>query len=189
MSFHLNCTLSALTEHNSVLKKCLELYSQGHLKPIFPVESFDAEESGQAFRALQRGNLIGKAIIRVPSCLPATLCTPSTVNLALDPEASYLLTGGLGGLGKALALWMVERGARSLVFLSRSAGQSDGDQTFFEELKTLGCSVAAIPGKAQDMGDVKKATAMAENPIRGVIHLAMVLRVWIPVLNPWNVAK
>lgn len=111
------------------------------------------------------------------------------MNLALDPEASYLLTGGLGGLGKALALWMVERGARSLVFLSRSAGQSDGDQTFFEELKTLGCSVAAIPGKAQDMGDVKKATAMAENPIRGVIHLAMVLRVWIPVLNPWNVAK
>ena len=84
---------------------------------------------------------------------------------------------------------MVECGARSLVFLSRSAGQSDSDKIFFKELESLGCSVAPIPGKAQDMGDVERATAMAEKPIRGIIHLAMVLRVWISTLNQWNVAN
>ena len=165
------------------------MHRQGHLKPISPFESFEATETEQAFRALQRGNLIGKSIIKMPTSFPAHVCTPRTLDLLFNPEASYLLTGGLGGLGKALATWMVERGARSLVFLSRSAGESDGDKIFFTELETLGCSVAAIPGKAQDMGDVKRATALAEKPIRGVIHLAMVLRVWIPTLHPWDVAN
>ena len=162
------------------------MYRQGHLKPISAFESFEATETEQALRALQRGNLIGKSIIRMPKTFPARVCTPRTVDLTLDSEASYLLTGGLGGIGKALATWMVECGARSLVFLSRSAGQSDSDKIFFTELETLGCSVAAIPGKVQDMGDVKRATALAEKPIRGVIHLAMVLRVWFPTLHQWG---
>ena len=72
---------------------------------------------------------------------------------------------------------MVERGARSLIFLSRSAGQHESDKIFFTELETLGCSVAAFPGKVQDIGVVKRATALTEKPIRGVVHLAMVLRV------------
>jgi epothilone polyketide synthase E len=39
---------------------------------------------------------------------------------AFRPDASYVITGGLGALGLRVARWMVGRGARHLVLLSRS---------------------------------------------------------------------
>jgi len=102
---------------------------------------------------------------------------PRPSPLQLKSDASYLLTGGLGGLGKVIATWLVERGARSLVFLSRSAGKTPEDQEFFCELESSGCSVTAVAGKAESMEDVEKAISQAPQRIAGVLHLAMVLRV------------
>jgi epothilone polyketide synthase D len=39
---------------------------------------------------------------------------------ALRPDASYLITGGLGGLGLTLAGWLADRGARHVVLTGRS---------------------------------------------------------------------
>lgn len=72
---------------------------------------------------------------------------------------------------------MVESGARYLVFLSRSAGSSEDDKVFFAELEDMGCSVTAVAGKVQDSDDLKRAMLKTATPIKGVIHLAMVLRV------------
>lgn len=166
-----------LTEQNSALIRCLEWYEQGYSKPISPFQVFSAREAEQAFRALQRGNLIGKAVIHFPEDLSEIKCAARTPTLTLDPTASYLLTGGLGGLGKPLVTWLVERGARSLIFLSRSGGQSEKDRTFFKELATSGCTVAAVPGRVEEIADVERAIAMTKKPIKGIIHLAMVLRV------------
>lgn len=105
------------------------------------------------------------------------MSAPITRNLVFDPEASYLLVGGLGGLGKVIASWMVERGGRSLIFLSRNAGSSDEDRDFFVVLESLGCSVPAIAGQLQDIHDVARVLSSASKPIKGVVHLAMVLRV------------
>ncbi|PQE23080.1 polyketide synthase protein [Rutstroemia sp. NJR-2017a WRK4] len=96
--------------------------------------------------------------------------------LELNPTASYLLTGGLGGLGRALARWMVERGAKSLIFLSPRAGQSTEDTSFIRELESMDCEVSAVRGQAEDMCDVERAIRSTDKPIRGIIHLAMVLR-------------
>ncbi|KAJ8066765.1 hypothetical protein OCU04_004153 [Sclerotinia nivalis] len=97
--------------------------------------------------------------------------------LHLDGEASYLLTGGLGGLGKPIATWLVEHGARSLIFISRSAGKKVEDQEFFRELESSGCSVSTVAGFVESMEDVQKAIGLAPRRIAGVIHLAMILRV------------
>lgn len=113
----------------------------------------------------------------MPDNTEAIPSTPRAATLTLDADASYLLTGGLGGLGKSVALWMVQHGARSLVFLSRSAGASEDDEAFFAELRSLGCSISAVAGKAQDMVDIENAIKSAPKPIKGVVHLAMVLRV------------
>ena len=126
---------------------------------------------------LQKGSLIGKAVIQIPHPFPSNLCESHISNLNFDPEASYLLTGGLGGLGKPIATWMVARNARSLIFLSRSAGQSDEDKLFLRELESQGCSAAAIKGEVQNPDCIQKAIAAVKKPIRGVIHLAMALRV------------
>lgn len=113
----------------------------------------------------------------MPEDISSITSTTRARVLALDPKASYLLTGGLGGLGKSVASWMVECGARSLIFLSRSAGLSDESKAFFNELESLGCSVSAVAGKVQDMENVDKAISKASRPIKGVVHLAMVLAV------------
>ncbi len=42
-----------------------------------------------------------------------------------DPNKAYILVGGLGGLGLEVAYWMVTRGARKLVLVSRSGMYSD----------------------------------------------------------------
>lgn len=164
----------------------MELYQQGKLEPIPKVEFFEAAESTEAFRTLQKGNLIGKAVIQIPDPFPSNLCESDVSSLKFDPEASYLLTGGLGGLGKPIATWMVERNARSLIFLSRSAGQSDEDRLFFRELESQGCSAVAIKGEVQNPNCIKKAIATAKKPIRGVIHLAMVLRVSARKVDNWE---
>ncbi|KAL4887827.1 polyketide synthase dehydratase-domain-containing protein [Aspergillus ambiguus] len=67
-------------------------------------------------------------------------------------------------------------GARELVFLSRSAGKSESDQASFAELNTMGCKVTGVAGRAEVSEDIERAISSAGKPIKGVVHLAMVLR-------------
>ena len=154
------------------------MYSQGRIQPIRPMAVFGPEDVEQSFRHLQKGDHIGKAVVKIPKDINTIPSTSSSKPFFLNPEASYLLTGGLGGLGRSVASWLVERGARSLIFLSRSAGKTEMDQTFFAELATMGCSVVPVVGKADDMDAINKCVHKAPKPIKGVLHLAMVLKVW-----------
>jgi len=88
-----------------------------------------------------------------------------------------LLSGGIGGLGRALATWMVERGARHLIFLSRSAGVSEESKSLSDELESMGCSITMVKGGVDNIEDVKKAIEASFRPIKGVFQLAMVQRV------------
>ena len=159
------------------MKRWIEMYSQRRIGPIQPMAVFKPKDIEQSFRYIQKGDHIGKAVVSIPTDLSTIPSTSSVKALSFDPAASYLLTGGLGGLGRSIASWMVERSARHLVFLSRSAGRSDADKAFFAELQSAGCSVTAIEGKAEDIGDINTAKLKASRPIKGVLHLAMVLRV------------
>ncbi|KAI8944142.1 hypothetical protein F4801DRAFT_600379 [Xylaria longipes] len=97
-------------------------------------------------------------------------------SLSFDPEASYIVTGGLGGLGRAICSWMAERGARFITTISRSAGRSADDKSFITEMKSMGCVLTPIAGPIQDLEVVKSAISQSLKPVKGVIHLAMVLR-------------
>lgn len=72
---------------------------------------------------------------------------------------------------------MVEHDARSLIFLSRSAGLNERNQTFFKKLVSMSCVVSVVVDMTQNMGDVIKAIASTPSPIKDVIQLAMILRV------------
>ena len=103
-------------------------------------------------------------------------------DISFDSKAAYILTGGFGGLGRSVATWLVERGARALVFISRSAGSNADNHRFSLELGSLGCSVFTVTGRAENMEDVRRAVAAPSRAIKGVIHLAGILRVC--VFNP-----
>ena len=56
----------------------------------------------------------------------------SRSKLNFDQSASCLIVGDLGGLGRAVSRWVVENGARELVYLSRSAGRTLEVHSFVE---------------------------------------------------------
>ncbi|KAL8736136.1 MAG: hypothetical protein Q9181_002526 [Wetmoreana brouardii] len=159
-----------------IIRRWINMYSQKQISPISQMAVFDASNIESSFRHLQKGDHIGKAVVCIPKELREIPSTPSAKQFTLDADASYLLTGGLGGLGRSVASWMVESGARHLTFLSRGAGKSDVDRSFFTELESMGCSVTAVTGKAEDMAAVEKARLALRKPIKGIVHLAMVLR-------------
>lgn len=102
------------------------------------------------------------------------------ISYQFDPNASYLISGGLGGLGRSIARWMASRGARYLILLSRSGLKTSSAQTLANELEQLGVRVAAPPCDVSDADALQSALAHCADqgmpPIKGCIQAAMVLR-------------
>ena len=105
------------------------------------------------------------------------------------PDASYLVTGGLGGLGLQVARWMVEQGARRIVLLGRSGLPPRADWSAVDPASRAGRRIAAVRdlealGASVHLGavDVADEPALREfletfrregwPSIRGVVHAA-----------------
>lgn len=100
---------------------------------------------------------------------------PST-RAYFNPTAAYVLVGCLGGLGRSLAVWMVERGARHLVFLSRTGAGTVESTSVIEELTSMGSNPTTIRCDVTDHDALKSAVDQisSQYPIKGVVHAAMV---------------
>ncbi|MCJ1434803.1 hypothetical protein MMC27_004173 [Xylographa pallens] len=101
--------------------------------------------------------------------------TPPTP-LRFRSDACYLLVGGLGGLGRVISTWMVESGARNILFLSRSAKEGPEITPFFDELRARGCEVLTFAGSVTNLSDVEAAIAQATRPVAGVMQMSAVMR-------------
>ncbi|KAH9876419.1 hypothetical protein J1614_003550 [Plenodomus biglobosus] len=98
--------------------------------------------------------------------------------LAFDPSASYLLAGGLGGLGRSIASWLTTHGAKNLIFISRSGASSPSACTFISSLHASGIRTAVLQcdiSSAFDLSSVLSDTLKSFPPIKGVIQGAMTL--------------
>ncbi|HET8660025.1 MAG TPA: type I polyketide synthase, partial [Micromonosporaceae bacterium] len=106
---------------------------------------------------------------------------------AIDADGTYLVTGGLGALGLAVARWLVTRGARHLVLVGRSAPSGDAAAALDvlrgegAEIDTAQVDVAC----AEDMARLVKAVPEAR-PLRGVVHAAGVLDDGVLLQQPWE---
>lgn len=95
------------------------------------------------------------------------------------PDASYLLVGGLGGIGREVASWMIDHGAKNLLFANRSGLDRAESQEVVKDLKAKGATVAVYRCDASvesQVAEMAKKAAQEMPPIRGVIQAAMVLR-------------
>ena len=172
----------------SVLEECIRLYQRGHVTPVKPILTYGAGDAMKAFETLQNRDHIAKVVLKMPPDNTVVPNLRSAGSFVLDPKGSYLLAGGLGGLGRSVATWMVDHGARSLIFLSPNAGLKQRDQAFLKELESMRCNVSAVAGMVQNLEDVVKAISSAAGPIKGVIQLAMVLRVGLISLKSQSIA-
>ncbi|KAL6230969.1 hypothetical protein BDW75DRAFT_248240 [Aspergillus navahoensis] len=150
---------------------------EGKIAPIRPTRVFDADNVVEAFRYMQTGTHMGKILLKMPGSAANRRCEAREIQVELENDGVYLLVGGLGGLGRAIATWMWERGARNFVFLSRTAGVSDADKAFLAELREVGCTASAVAGSVADLTDVQRALSQcAGRRLAGVVQLSMVLR-------------
>ncbi|KAK4443906.1 KR domain-protein [Podospora aff. communis PSN243] len=169
-----------LVHRQHIVRDCiirmLAFYDQGLVGPLEPIVEFDAANVKHAFRHLQAGEHIGKIIISMLEEVEALSTVPVAQAISFRPDATYLLVGGIGGLGRSLAVWLVERGARSLAFLSRSAGKTPESSHLARELESMGCVVTMVAGSINHIEDIKSAISASPYPITGVFQLAMVQR-------------
>ncbi len=90
---------------------------------------------------------------------------------------TYFLVGCLGGLGRSLSRWMLQRGATSFVFLGRSGTDKLHARNLVQDLQAAGADVKVLHGDVTILSDVEKAMNKAPRPIGGVVHAAMGIHV------------
>jgi hypothetical protein len=96
------------------------------------------------------------------------------------PDATYVIAGGLGGLGRSFARWMVGRGARNLILLSRSGASGTAAKTLVAELSAQGVYVAAPAVDISNLNTLKNEIEKLKErmpQIRGCIQASVALRV------------
>jgi len=122
----------------------------------------------------------GKVVVRFNASASVPIMPRVEHLLELKPDATYILVGGLGGLGRSLSGLLVKHGAKHLAFFSRSGAVSEEQANFLNELNRQG-----IDGRVYFCDICDKSTLAAKikmcgeemPPIRGVIQGAAVIRV------------
>ena len=108
--------------------------------------------------------------------------------LEIDPDASYLITGGLGGLGLEVAQWLAAQGASHLVLTGRS-GVAERARPVVERLTEDGVQVAILKGDiAEEQDAIRLIETIEEDmpPLRGVVHAAGALADGVLQRQTWQ---
>ena len=163
-----------------LITRALELYADCKIDQIRPFTVMGFTQIKEGIQALQGEEHVGK-IVFVPDPSNVVPVAPDVIApFQFDSEASYVLAGGLGGLGRSLARWMASRGAKNLIFLSRSGRITESVQEMITQLKEIGCSVHIFTcdvANADRLRAVIEACSGSLPPIKGCIQGSMVLQV------------
>lgn len=161
------------------LSSIVRMVEGQNIMPIRPVTSVPISQVKRGLRKLQSGQNIGKIVVTVGSDETVMVERLSPLCLRSGSLLHSDATGGTGGLGRALASWMVKKGARNLVLVVRSSTPSAKVVEFLKQYKGTNVCVRAL---ACDVGSrtdlMRTAEALRDLPkVRGVIHGALYLRV------------
>ncbi|MBZ4422804.1 type I polyketide synthase [Myxococcus sp. RHSTA-1-4] len=108
----------------------------------------------------------------------ARVVVPAKEARRLRSDGTYLITGGLGGLGLSVARWMVEQGARHLVLLGRGTQLNPAQRETVSAMEAAGARVTVAGADVADRARLARVfadIAAGALPLRGVIHAAGVL--------------
>jgi acyl carrier protein len=155
----------------------LDFYDKGHISPL-PMKIFPASKTQDAFRFMEKGQHIGRVGVAMQQAgeeIESLETVKRSLAISFNQSASYLMVGGLGGIGRAVSTWMVDHGAREIIYMSRSAGTSDKDDSFVQELQNMGCTAKLVAGDTTKIEDVEKAIAAATFPLKGIVQMSMVV--------------
>lgn len=161
-----------------ILRLIVSFYRQRSIAPLKPLTVKNIAELDSAVASFSDTFSSGKTVlVYEPSETPLNVI-PSRPALKFSPDATYLLVGCLGGLGRSLTSWMMKHGARRFTFLSRSGADAQQAAHLVKDIEAAGAIVQVVRGDATVRKDVDRAIAgvPAQNPVKGVVQAAMVLR-------------
>ncbi len=156
------------------------LFKAGHLKPlarkIFPIT-----EAISAFRYMQQAKHIGKIVVTLPT-------TQMDGSVQLHDDSTYLITGGLGGLGLQVADFLVKHGAKHLVLIGRSAASATV-KIRIEKLEQAGAEIFVAGADVSEKKQLAQVLANIDQslpPLRGIIHAAGILEDGVLSSQNWE---
>jgi phthiocerol/phenolphthiocerol synthesis type-I polyketide synthase C len=144
-----------------------------------PVQVFPVNEAVEAFQFMAQGRHIGKLALACEELagLQALPVKTAGEQPLFRRDATYLLTGGLGGVGAAVAEWMAEQGAGHMVLVSRRATGPAEEET----LGRVRARGAMVEHHRTDLLDAAAVMRLMHTihetlpPLRGVFHAAAVI--------------
>ncbi len=150
----------------AALRQVMRRLEAGELKPLIHA-MWPLSETRSAMAFMRGARHIGKIILAAPPLREG----------GLRQDRTYLVTGGLGGIGCAVAHWLADHGARTIVLNGRRAPDQDAGETI-AALQNRGVTVRV---ELADLTDAAAVDAMFERidselpPLVGVIHSVGVL--------------
>lgn len=183
LAYHVYDLGLALQENPALMREMLDdmmpHFAAGRLKPL-PRHTFSIARAQEAFRFMAQAKHMGKIVVTHPNRRPNTA--------SISPEATYLITGGLGSLGLVMAKELAACGATHIVLMGRSAPSASA-QVALDELAEMGVTAVAMRGdvaRRQDVARVLSRIAEEMPPLRGVIHAAGVLDDGLLLQQNWD---
>jgi NADPH:quinone reductase-like Zn-dependent oxidoreductase/SAM-dependent methyltransferase/acyl carrier protein len=146
----------------SQLQAIAAQFESHQLRPL-PTKTFSRSQIIPAFRWMQQGKHTGKLVITQ---------TRFDTTLEIYRDRTYLITGGLGGLGLLMAEWLIRQGATRLVLVGRNPHRSPEQ---VQQLQSTGAAVQVVAADVCDRAAVAQILtdiAASDYPLAGVIHAA-----------------
>ncbi|TGO47720.1 hypothetical protein BOTNAR_0510g00040 [Botryotinia narcissicola] len=162
---------------SQLLGDVMKLFASGAVQHVRQIK-YPISEMAAAFRLIQAGKHTGKVVLTVDPEVKVQVVPSKPTSVQLNPDATYIVVGGLGGLGKRLVDWTAEKGARHICIFSRTAQPDSDTQSFLDKLTSMGVKVRVEKCDVSSEESLKKAVATIQKtmpPIRGLFQAAMVL--------------
>jgi len=159
-----------------LLRDTVAAVERGELQPL-PAALFGFTDAVAAYRYMAHAHHTGKIVLCQSSCAAEIV-----------PAATYLATGGFGGIGCQLLRWLVKRGARHVVLVGRHEPQSDAREAI-AWAEAQGARVVvrlADVANADAMVGLFREIASGMPPLRGVLHAAGVLDDGVLTEQNWD---
>ncbi|KAK0624155.1 hypothetical protein B0T14DRAFT_583400 [Immersiella caudata] len=159
------------------LKAVVENISSGTMMPPTKASVFPVSELSKGLEKVREGAV--HPVVLISGTKEQVKATHRTSKSIFRRDGTHVIVGGTGGLGRSMAKYMVEHGARNIVLLSRSGGGKEMVEQLREEIN---CPTARVLVKKCDASDEAQVRQLVSEcakslpPICGIIHAAMVLR-------------